>query len=112
MARGTGENGEKVQGIRSINVRYKNRQGEVKNRIGNGEAKELICMTHGHELTGGGIFYFIFFLIFIVFFPLPFSPFIPPSTLLFFFILLLTYFTSLFSLHPISYFCCLNEVPL
>ena len=27
-----------------------NRQGEVKNSIGNVEAKELICMTHGHEL--------------------------------------------------------------
>ena len=26
--------------------------GEVKNSIGNGEAKELICMTHGHELKG------------------------------------------------------------
>ena len=26
---------------------------EVKNSIGNGEAKELICMTHGHELKGG-----------------------------------------------------------
>ena len=25
-------------------------QGEVKNSIGNGVAKELICMTHGHEL--------------------------------------------------------------
>ena len=25
-------------------------QGEVKNSIGNVEAKELICMTHGHEL--------------------------------------------------------------
>ena len=24
--------------------------GEVKNSMGNGEAKELICMTHGHEL--------------------------------------------------------------
>ena len=23
---------------------------DVKNNIGNGEAKELICMTHGHEL--------------------------------------------------------------
>ena len=22
--------------------------------MGNGEAKELICMTHGHELRGGG----------------------------------------------------------
>ena len=38
-----------------------NRQGEVKNSIGNGEAKELICMTHGHELRwermleGGGV---------------------------------------------------------
>ena len=26
--------------------------GEVKNSIGNGEAKELIYMTHGHELRG------------------------------------------------------------
>ena len=46
--------GEKVQGIRSINVRYKNRQGEVKNRIGNGEAKELTGTTHEHELRGWG----------------------------------------------------------
>ena len=30
-----------------------NRQGEVKNSVGNGEAKELLCMTHGHELKGG-----------------------------------------------------------
>ena len=30
-----------------------NRQGEGKNSIGNGEAKELICMTHGHELRSG-----------------------------------------------------------
>ena len=34
--------------------------GAVKNNIGNGEAKELICMTYGHELkgrmqVGGGI---------------------------------------------------------
>ena len=36
----------------SINGRY-NRQGEVKNSTGNGEAKELICMTHGHELRWG-----------------------------------------------------------
>ena len=27
-----------------------NRQGEVKNSIGNVEAKELMCMTHVHEL--------------------------------------------------------------
>ena len=26
---------------------------KVKNSIGNGEAKEVICMTHGHELRGG-----------------------------------------------------------
>ena len=27
--------------------------GYVKNSMGNGEAKELICMTHGHELREG-----------------------------------------------------------
>ena len=27
--------------------------GMVKNSIGNGEAKELICMTHGHEVRRG-----------------------------------------------------------
>ena len=26
--------------------------GNIKNSLGNGEAKELICMTHGHELRG------------------------------------------------------------
>ena len=31
-----------------------NRQGEGKNSVGNVEAKELISMTHGHELWGGG----------------------------------------------------------
>ena len=30
-----------------------NRQGEVKNSKGNGEARELIRMTHGHELRWG-----------------------------------------------------------
>ena len=29
-----------------------NRQWEGKNSIGNVEAKELICMTHGHEIKG------------------------------------------------------------
>ena len=36
----------------------RNRQGEVKNSIGNVEAKELTGMTHGHELKGrmcGGV---------------------------------------------------------
>ena len=28
-----------------------NRQAEVKNNIANGEAKELTCTTHGHELS-------------------------------------------------------------
>ena len=31
-----------------------NRQGEVKNSMGNGKAEELTCMTHGHELRVGG----------------------------------------------------------
>ena len=39
--------GGKVQGI-SVNGRYKIDR-EVQNSIGNGEAKELICATHGHE---------------------------------------------------------------
>ena len=39
---GTGNKKHKVQ----------NRQGEVKNSTGNGEDKELICTTHGHELRG------------------------------------------------------------
>ena len=32
-----------------------NRHGEGKNSIGNVEAKELICMTHGHELKGQNV---------------------------------------------------------
>ena len=31
------------------------RQGEVENSIGNIEAKELICMTHGRELKQGNV---------------------------------------------------------
>ena len=45
--------GGKVQGIRSINGRYKIDRGEVKNSMGNGEAQELTCMTPGHVLRGG-----------------------------------------------------------
>ena len=45
-------NGEKVQGKRSTNGNYKI-DGEVKNSMGNGEAKELICITDGHELRWG-----------------------------------------------------------
>ena len=32
-----------------------NRQGEGKNSVGNVEAKELTCMTHGHELKVGNV---------------------------------------------------------
>ena len=32
-----------------------NRQGEAKKSIRNGEAKELICTTHGHKLRGWGV---------------------------------------------------------
>ena len=32
-----------------------NRQGEGKNSVGNVEAKELVSMTHGHELYGGNV---------------------------------------------------------
>ena len=45
---GMGENGRKVKGIRNINGGYKIE--EVKNSIGNREAREFIHMTHGHEL--------------------------------------------------------------
>ena len=50
---GRGKMGEKVQGIRSINGRYKI-DGKVKNSMGNREAKGLAYMTHGHELRGWG----------------------------------------------------------
>ena len=51
ISRGVGgrKRGEKVQRISSITGRYKI-NGEVKNSMGNGEAKELIYSTHGHEL--------------------------------------------------------------
>ena len=45
MRRGRGKNRGKSTGNKKHN-----RQGEVKNSIGNGEAKEFIHMTHGHEL--------------------------------------------------------------
>ena len=51
--RGKGENGGKGTGIKKHNWYLQNRQGEVKNNIGNGEGKELIYTTHGHELRGG-----------------------------------------------------------
>ena len=53
-----GGGGGKIWGICAGYKKHKwqvqNRQGQVKNSIGNGEAKELIYMTHGHELRGDG----------------------------------------------------------
>ena len=46
------ENEGKGTGNKKHKWYVQNRQGEVKNSIGNGEAKELICTTHGHELGG------------------------------------------------------------
>ena len=39
---------------RSTNWQVQNRHGNVKNSIGNGEAKELICTIHRNELRQGG----------------------------------------------------------
>ena len=44
--------GGKRTGNKKHNGQVQNRQGEVKDNIGNGEAKEFICTTHGHELRG------------------------------------------------------------
>ena len=54
MGRGEGQNRGKGTGIKKHKLQVQNRQGEVKNSIGNGKAKELICSSHGHELRGGG----------------------------------------------------------
>ena len=48
-----GENEGKGTGNKKHKWQVETRQGEVKNSMGNGEAKELICTTHGHELSGG-----------------------------------------------------------
>ena len=47
-----GERGRKVQS-KQHKWQVENRQGEVNNSIANVEAKELICMTHRHELKWG-----------------------------------------------------------
>ena len=44
--------GEKGTGNKKHDWWAQNRRREVKNSVGNGEAKEFICMTHGHELRG------------------------------------------------------------
>ena len=59
---GESEGKGKVTGNKKHNWQVQIRQGEVKNGIRNGEAKELICMTYGYELReenagagGGGV---------------------------------------------------------
>ena len=44
--------GEEVRGLRSTN-RLQNSHGAVKYSLGNGVAKEVILMTHGHEQWWG-----------------------------------------------------------
>ena len=53
MGSGRGENGGKGTGNKKYKWWVQNRQGEIKNSVGNGEGKELICKTHGHELRWG-----------------------------------------------------------
>ena len=43
----------KGTGSKKHSWEVENRQGEVKNSRGNGEAKEFICTTHGHEPRWG-----------------------------------------------------------
>ena len=52
---GGGRMREKGTGNKKHKWQVQNRQGEVKNSVGNGEAKELICTTHGHELRWGNV---------------------------------------------------------
>ena len=47
------ENGGKGTGSKKHKWQVQNRKGGVKNSTGNGEAKELIYMTHGRELREG-----------------------------------------------------------
>ena len=53
MGRGRGENRGKGTGNKKHKWQVQNRQGEVKKGIGNGEDKDLIGTTYGHELRGG-----------------------------------------------------------
>ena len=50
-----GEKEGKGTGNKYHKWQVENRQGEVKNSVGNVEAKELRCVTHGHELKGGNV---------------------------------------------------------
>ena len=53
MGRGGKENGGKGTGNKKHKWQVQNRQGEDKSSMGNGEAKDIICMTHGQELRRG-----------------------------------------------------------
>ena len=48
-----GGNGGQGTGNQKHKWQVQNKQGEVKNIMGNGETKELICPTHGPELKWG-----------------------------------------------------------
>ena len=48
-----GENEGKGTGNKKHKLQVQDRQGEVKNRIGSGEAKEGRCTTHRHVLREG-----------------------------------------------------------
>ena len=50
-----GERGRKGTENKKHKQQVENRQEEGKNSIGNVEAKELICTTHGHELKEGNM---------------------------------------------------------
>ena len=50
---GKAENGGKCTGNNKHKWWIQSRQGEVNNSIGNGEANELTCMTHGHKIRWG-----------------------------------------------------------
>ena len=56
---GQGENTGKGAGNKNHNWEVQNRWGEVKNSMGNGEAKELICMTHDMGYISMASWYFI-----------------------------------------------------
>ena len=49
MGGGRRRMGEQVRGLRRTNRKLQNSHGNIKYSTGNGAAKELIHMTHGHE---------------------------------------------------------------
>ena len=49
MEGGCGKMSEDVRGLRSTNRQLQNSHGDAKYNTGSELAKELLCMTHGHE---------------------------------------------------------------